>query len=113
LVGTPNSGAYDINGGGPHERSMISLQVSSNAAMARLLDPEGVAHRDGDYWMAGLLYLPRLFVYHTDAPKGSAQSDTFKVKERRLLRGLVNSAITLVWLLGPAAHLNGMVAGGK
>ena len=38
-------------------------------------------------WMAGLLYLPRLFVYHTDAPKGSAQSETVKVMEGRLLRG--------------------------
>ena len=37
-------------------------------------------------WMAGLLYLPRLFVYHCDAEKGSKQSETFKVMERRLLR---------------------------
>ena len=41
-------------------------------------------------WMAGLLYLPRLFVYHADAEKGSRQSETFKVMERRLLRGIMN-----------------------
>ena len=38
-------------------------------------------------WMAGMLYLPRLFVYHCAAEKGSIQSETFKVMERRLLRG--------------------------
>ena len=51
-------------------------------------------------WMAGLLYLPRLFVYHADAEKGSKQSETFKVMERRLLRGIMNPALVLVWILG-------------
>ena len=51
-------------------------------------------------WMAGLLYLPRLFVYHAEADKGSKQSETFKVMERRLLRGIMNPAMILVWLLG-------------
>ena len=51
-------------------------------------------------WMAGLLYLPRLFVYHADAEKGSKQSETFKVMERRLLRGIMNPAFILVWVLG-------------
>ena len=40
-------------------------------------------------WMAGLLYLPRLYVYHCDAPAGSPQSETFKMMERRLLRGIM------------------------
>lgn len=44
-------------------------------------------------WMAGLLYLPRLFVYHADAPAGSAQAETFKIMERRLLRGIMNPAM--------------------
>ncbi|HUC12585.1 MAG TPA: protoporphyrinogen oxidase HemJ [Stellaceae bacterium] len=44
-------------------------------------------------WMAGLLYLPRLFVYHALAPTGSDQSETFKVMERRLLRGIMNPAM--------------------
>jgi putative membrane protein len=51
-------------------------------------------------WMAGMLYLPRLFVYHTDAEIGSAQSETFKVMERRLLKGIINPAMIAVWLLG-------------
>lgn len=51
-------------------------------------------------WMAGLLYLPRLFVYHADAERGSAQSETFKVMERRLLRGIMNPAMIAVWLFG-------------
>ena len=38
-------------------------------------------------WMAGMLYLPRLFVYHCAAEKGSVQSETFKVMERRLAAG--------------------------
>src|SRR5882672_12893118 len=51
-------------------------------------------------WMAGLLYLPRLFVYHADAKKGSEQSETFKVMERRLMRGIMEPAQGLVWILG-------------
>ena len=51
-------------------------------------------------WMAGLLYLPRLFVYHAEAEKGSAQSETFKVMERRLLRGIMNPAMWAVWIFG-------------
>lgn len=51
-------------------------------------------------WMAGLLYLPRLFVYHADVPKGSAESETFKVMERRLLRGIMNPAMVAVWVFG-------------
>lgn len=50
-------------------------------------------------WMAGLLYLPRLFVYHADSPAGSPQSETFKVMERRLLRGIMTpaAAVTIVF----------------
>jgi putative membrane protein len=51
-------------------------------------------------WMAGMLYLPRLFVYHCEAPLGSAQSETFKVMERRLLRAIINPAMVLSWALG-------------
>jgi protoporphyrinogen IX oxidase len=58
-------------------------------------------------WMAGLLYLPRLFVYHADAEKGSAQSETFKIMERRLLRGIMNPAMILVWVFGLAAAWKG------
>ena len=51
-------------------------------------------------WMAGLLYLPRLFAYHADAAKGSDLSETLKVMERRLLRIIMNPAMILVWILG-------------
>ena len=51
-------------------------------------------------WMAGMLYLPRLFVYHCDAAPGSAQSETFKVMERRLLKAIINPAMIATWLLG-------------
>jgi putative membrane protein len=51
-------------------------------------------------WMAGLFYLPRLFVYHADAEPGSQLSETFKVMERRLLRAIMNPAMIAVWLLG-------------
>ena len=51
-------------------------------------------------WMAGLLYLPRLFVYHVDAPKGSIQSETFKVMERRLLKAIMTPAMVVAWLTG-------------
>ncbi|WEZ81925.1 protoporphyrinogen oxidase HemJ [Rhizobium sp. 32-5/1] len=51
-------------------------------------------------WMAGLLYMPRLFIYHTDAPVGSDQSETFKVMEQRLLRVIMNPAMMLSWGLG-------------
>ncbi|MER9329298.1 protoporphyrinogen oxidase HemJ [Mesorhizobium sp. M0152] len=51
-------------------------------------------------WMAGMLYLPRLLVYHADAEKGSVQSETFKVMERRLLRGIINPAMILTWVFG-------------
>lgn len=51
-------------------------------------------------WMGGLLYMPRLFVYHTDAEPGSAQSETFKVMEGRLLRIIMNPAMMLTWVLG-------------
>lgn len=51
-------------------------------------------------WMAGMLYLPRLFVYHAEAEKGSDRSETFKVMERRLLRAIINPAMTVAWVLG-------------
>jgi protoporphyrinogen IX oxidase len=51
-------------------------------------------------WMAGMLYLPRLFVYHCDAEIGSKQSETFKVMERRLLRAIINPAMVVTWVAG-------------
>lgn len=51
-------------------------------------------------WMAGMLYLPRLFVYHCEAEIGSKQSETFKIMERRLLKAIINPAMTVTWLAG-------------
>jgi putative membrane protein len=51
-------------------------------------------------WMAGMLYLPRLFVYHADADKGSELSETFKIMERKLLRIIINPAMVLTFVFG-------------
>ena len=51
-------------------------------------------------WMAGLLYLPRLYVYHAIAPVGSNRSETFKIMERRLHRGIMTPALIATWGFG-------------
>ncbi|MEJ8474945.1 protoporphyrinogen oxidase HemJ [Roseibium algae] len=51
-------------------------------------------------WMAGMLYLPRLFVYHVEAEVGSDKSETFKVMERRLLKAIINPAMISAWIFG-------------
>ena len=51
-------------------------------------------------WMAGMLYLPRLFVYHADSPVGSDKSETFKLMERRLYRGITTPAMIATWVFG-------------
>ena len=51
-------------------------------------------------WMAGMLYLPRLFVYHCAAARGSETSETFKVMERRLLEYIINPAMIVAWVAG-------------
>jgi len=51
-------------------------------------------------WMAGLFYLPRLYVYHTQQPPGSAQGELFKTMERRLLRAIMNPAMITSWVFG-------------
>jgi putative membrane protein len=51
-------------------------------------------------WMAGMLYLPRLFVYHAGVAKGSETSELFKVMEKRLLRFIINPAMIATWLCG-------------
>ncbi len=57
-------------------------------------------------WMAGLLYLPRLFVYHVDAKPGSELSETLKIRERRLLKFIMNPAMLSSWLFGGILLLN-------
>ena len=58
-------------------------------------------------WMAGLLYLPRLFVYHADAEPGSVQAETFKVMEIRLLRIIITPAMIATWVFGIWAAISG------
>ena len=69
-------------------------------------------------WMAGMLYLPRLFVYHCATETGSVQSETFKVMERRLLRGIINPAMIATWVFGlwlawhgPDSHYGWLASG--
>src|SRR5258708_15655907 len=52
-------------------------------------------------WMSAMLYLPRLFVYHTEAAPGSESSERFKVMERKLLKAIMNPSMIAVWILGP------------
>jgi putative membrane protein len=52
-------------------------------------------------FMAGMFYLPRLFVYHAASEPGGPQSETFKIMERRLLKAIINPAFVVVWLTGP------------
>ncbi len=59
-------------------------------------------------WMAGMLYLPRLFVYHAGAKAGSEMSETFKTMERRLLKFIMNPAMILSWLFGGLMLISNM-----
>ena len=52
-------------------------------------------------WMGGMLYLPRLFVYHTETVPGAADSERFKRMETKLLKVIMNPAMIAVWILGP------------
>lgn len=66
-------------------------------------------------WMAGLLYLPRLFIYHCDAKKDSKQSETFKTMERRLYRFIMRPAMLATWLFGGVmlwVNFDGLMAQG-
>lgn len=60
-------------------------------------------------WMAGLLYLPRLFVYHAQSKTGSEQSETFKVMERRLLRYITTPAMVASWIFGLILAFSGLI----
>lgn len=51
-------------------------------------------------WMAGMMYLPRLFIYHHDAAPGGEAEQKFVVMERRLLKGIMNPSVAAVWVLG-------------
>src|SRR5688572_24671237 len=89
-------------------RAAVALGITAAAALAII-----VAAGEAAYpwikafhviavisWMAGMLYLPRIFVYHAETAPGSETSETFKVMERRLLRIIINPAMGLTWVLG-------------
>ena len=94
--------------GTPFVRAIVALLITAAvvAALATLVGPGAYRWMLALHivaiiaWMAGMLYLPRLFVYHCDAPVGSPQSETFKVMERRLLRAIINPAMVAAWVLG-------------
>ena len=60
-------------------------------------------------WIAGMMYLPRLFVYHAAAQTGSIQSETFKIMERRLFKGIINPAMITTWVFGLWMVFSGLV----
>ncbi len=85
-----------------HVEQMLRARVRGPSDLAMLL-PLGQRPFTSSAviaWMAGMLYLPRLFVYHCAAEPGSKQSETFKVMERRLLRAIINPAMVATWVLG-------------
>jgi len=92
----------------PATRAVVALglTIAAAAAVVVLLGPKAYNWIKALHviaiisWMAGMLYLPRLFIYHCDAETGSVQSETFKVMERRLLRVIINPAMTIAWVAG-------------
>jgi protoporphyrinogen IX oxidase len=94
--------------GSPTTRAGIALALTAAASLAvailvgqRAYDWIKVVHVIAIIsWMAGMLYLPRLFIYHCDADNGSKQSETFKVMEGRLLRVIINPAMIFAWVTG-------------
>lgn len=95
-------------GMGPAGRAVVSLAVlAALVAVIFLLAPGNLylwvkaLHVIAVIsWLAGMLYLPRLFVYHAEAEPGTPQSETFKVMERRLLRLIINPAMIVTWAAG-------------
>ncbi|MBX3569572.1 MAG: protoporphyrinogen oxidase HemJ [Rhizobiaceae bacterium] len=98
----------DAEGWTVMKRAMIALMVTGLAIVALFAfvgDEYYLWVKAGHViaviaWMAGMLYLPRLFVYHCDAAPGSVQSETFKVMERRLYRAIINPAMIATWAFG-------------
>ena len=96
------------SGANAAKRAIVALAILAVATLALfLLDPADLylwikaAHVIAVIsWMAGMLYLPRLFVYHAGAERGSVQSETFKVMERRLYRLIINPAMIATWVFG-------------
>lgn len=102
-----SSGARDVGGAAARRAGIVvAITVAVTAATiwlfgARAYDWIKAVHVIAVMsWMAGLLYLPRLFIYHCAAPRGSEQSETFKVMERRLVSIIMIPAMVVTWVLG-------------
>jgi putative membrane protein len=97
-----------VAGANAARRAAIAIAIFLGlSAVLFVLDPQGfylwakAAHVIAVIaWMAGMLYLPRLFVYHAECGPGSPQAETFKIMERRLLRAIVNPAMIVTWAFG-------------
>ena len=100
--------AAKASGAKAAKRAFVAIAIFlALTALLFLLDPErfylwakAIHVIAAISWMAGMLYLPRLFIYHTDAEPGSVQSETFKVMEQRLLRVIINPAMVITWVFG-------------
>jgi len=103
-----NPGRSATSGATATKRAAAALAVFLGlAALLFYLDPEDLYDWAKAIhviaviaWMAGMLYLPRLFVYHAESEPGSEQSETFKLMEKRLLRAIINPAMTITWVFG-------------
>lgn len=92
----------------PAKRAAVALIITALlcVAVAAMIGPAAYLWLKAAHviavisWMAGMLYLPRLFIYHCGAAPGSEMSETFKVMERRLLRIIINPAMVITWTLG-------------
>ncbi|MFZ1679479.1 MAG: protoporphyrinogen oxidase HemJ [Rhizobiaceae bacterium] len=102
------SGRQTSSGGKAAMRAAVALALfMALAALVFWLDPGGAylwvksVHIIAVIaWMAGMLYLPRLFIYHAEAGPGTPQSETFKIMEQRLLRVIINPAMVVSWSVG-------------
>ena len=102
------TGTHTSNAASPAKRAAVALglTVAATAAAMFVLGDQAYLWVKAVHviaiisWMAGMLYLPRLFIYHCDAEPGSKQSETFKVMERRLLQIIINPAMIVSWVLG-------------
>jgi len=95
-------------GGSPARRAGVAVALTVVATLAAILLLGSAAYAWVKAvhviaiiaWMAGMLYLPRLFIYHCDASPDSELSETFKVMEHRLLTIIINPAMIIAWVLG-------------
>lgn len=102
------SGPGEVRRAGPGMRAALALLLFALATLALFwLNPadlylwiKAIHVIAVISWMAGMLYLPRLLVYHAEVAVGSPQSETFKVMERRLLRLIINPAMIVAWVFG-------------